>query len=232
MAQFILLDTQLSIPIFRIACGPSEYLLGTASISTSLSSTPSQSMTTSLCGKFLCQCFPIRTSIHYTLNIDFFCTYICIHDSIGDHYNFLFFISHEFPHVGLNKPDKYFFLNDNKKRATKLLCSVLKALVIDWLIWTHPPTSMLHKKWKCLQPLKHPPWVTLDAVSMHKLLLLTDNCTAVNHFMLPACYHSSSCLSISVSPYPLTFPKFLSSLERLRQLWSFPHGWWKMPFSI
>lgn len=52
MARFTLLDTQPSIHTSRTACGLSECPLAMASTSTSLLSIQSQSMTTSLCGKF------------------------------------------------------------------------------------------------------------------------------------------------------------------------------------
>lgn len=53
MAQFTLLDTQLSIHTSRTACGQLGYLRAMVSTSISLSSIRSQSTTTSLCGKFL-----------------------------------------------------------------------------------------------------------------------------------------------------------------------------------
>ena len=90
MAQFILLDTQPSIHTSRTACGLSEFPLGMASTSTSLLSIQSQSMTTSLCGKFsfLSQYDIIHQSSasgrHQAHAV--FCTQSCIQSSIDKYW--------------------------------------------------------------------------------------------------------------------------------------------------
>lgn len=90
MAQFILLDTQPSIHTSRTACGLSEFPLGMASTSTSLLSIQSQSMTTSLCGKFsfLSQCDIIHQSSgngRHQAHTVFF-TQSCIQSSVDNYW--------------------------------------------------------------------------------------------------------------------------------------------------